>query len=260
MEVAKFSLISLIAYASLTIVGMLTIPKRNKRLEKLAKRKLQSTRRNLKLNLKKRKKHTKLGQDARKLFLDAPVKVIIDLEFANQSKDRKETNSLFKQVSFAFGNMKRPGLYKPMVSLIFTNYTDYVSSIGNNMGVTSWPFVRSEISTIDYLNELNKSSLEKPNVIYLSPDSPNTLESVDPLTIYIIGGIVDKTVRKNESLLKANELGVSTAKLPIYEHSLDTSKTQVLNIEAVILSLNAFASCKSWKESFEFAMPQREWK
>ena len=33
-------------------------------------------------------------------------------------------------------------------------------------------------------------------IVYLSPDSDNTLQSVDPDKVYIIGGLVDEHVQK----------------------------------------------------------------
>lgn len=54
-------------------------------------------------------------------------------------------------------------------------------------------------------------------MIYLSPDSENELETVDPSgnTIYIVGGLIDRTVKKWASFDRAISINVKSAKLPI---------------------------------------------
>ena len=34
------------------------------------------------------------------------------------------------------------------------------------------------------------------DIVYLSPDSPNVLENVDPAKVYILGGLVDEHIQK----------------------------------------------------------------
>lgn len=37
-------------------------------------------------------------------------------------------------------------------------------------------------------------------IVYLSPDSDNVLETLDPACVYVVGGIVDRSVRKVQKL------------------------------------------------------------
>lgn len=47
------------------------------------------------------------------------------------------------------------------------------------------------------MTEKSPEDLFQPeDIIYLSPDSENVLTSLDPRKIYVIGGIVDGTVKK----------------------------------------------------------------
>ena len=52
-------------------------------------------------------------------------------------------------------------------------------------------------------------------LVYLSPDSPHDLEEYDPEDIFVIGGLVDKIVRKGASFDVARTHKIRTARFPI---------------------------------------------
>lgn len=56
---------------------------------------------------------------------------------------------------------------------------------------------------------------QKENLVYLTPDSDNVLDDLDPKAICIIGGLVDRNRLKHVTKNKAREQGIKTAKLPI---------------------------------------------
>ena len=56
----------------------------------------------------------------------------------------------------------------------------------------------------------------KENLVYLSPDSRNLLK-YNPNDIYIMGGLVDRSVEKNASLAKAESKNIRHARLPLRE-------------------------------------------
>jgi len=60
-----------------------------------------------------------------------------------------------------------------------------------------------------------RSGSEDGEVIYLTSDSPYTLETLEPYKIYIIGGLVDKNRHKGICYKTACNKGVKTAQLPI---------------------------------------------
>jgi tRNA (guanine9-N1)-methyltransferase len=67
----------------------------------------------------------------------------------------------------------------------------------------------------------------KTDLVYLTADSPNLLTAVDPAGVYIVGRIVDRNQWKGATLMKAMNLSISHAKLPIGEHlKLTTSEVQ----------------------------------
>lgn len=68
-------------------------------------------------------------------------------------------------------------------------------------GVGDWP--EFHLERRPYLEVFEK---EKDQLVYLTSDSPNTLESLDPKCVYIIGGIVDRNRMKGATYLKAQVL------------------------------------------------------
>ncbi|KAJ1474234.1 hypothetical protein T484DRAFT_1833131, partial [Baffinella frigidus] len=53
------------------------------------------------------------------------------------------------------------------------------------------------------------------DLVYLSPDAEEVLEVLRPGTLYVIGGIVDKTVRRGVSRGVARDLDLPCFRLPI---------------------------------------------
>lgn len=58
----------------------------------------------------------------------------------------------------------------------------------------------------------------KQDLVYLTADSPDELQVLDPAKIYILGGLVDRNRHKGICYKKAQEAGVATARFPITQH------------------------------------------
>lgn len=66
-------------------------------------------------------------------------------------------------------------------------------------------------------------------VVYLSADSDTVLTgALDPATVYVVGGIVDRNRHKGLSARVAGELGLATARFPIEEEGVKLSSCTVL--------------------------------
>jgi hypothetical protein len=57
------------------------------------------------------------------------------------------------------------------------------------------------------------------SVIYLTADSPDTLQSVEPGCTYVVGGLVDHKDKPGMSYERARKFGLRTARLPIERYA-----------------------------------------
>jgi hypothetical protein len=153
----------------------------------------------------------------------------------------KEVKSLSEQISFSFGlNKKFPNPFCFHVC----SCTGAIKPLLQTKGISNWMCFTHEgeleVVLDKYISQRKKelvgdrcesnSCVEKEEkileddgkeltcedeIIYLSPDSPNTLIHFTQETSFIIGGLVDKTVNKCASLSRANFINIKSAKLPI---------------------------------------------
>jgi tRNA (guanine9-N1)-methyltransferase len=101
------------------------------------------------------------------------------------------------------------------------------------------------------LDEANK------DVVYLSSDSPYTLERLEPNTCYIVGGLVDKNREKGLCYRRAREKGIRTARLPIGQFMVMQSR-QVLATNHVVEIMLKWLECGDWGQAFLSVIPKRK--
>ena len=99
----------------------------------------------------------------------------------------------------------------------------------------------------------------KQDLVYLTPDSNNLLEDIEDNKIYVIGGLVDDSVKKLSSLSFAKDQGLTTAKLPIdkYCSRIEGSFKQILTINQVFEILLNKIQGFSWPQVFSQSLPSR---
>ncbi|KAH8903248.1 hypothetical protein BR93DRAFT_856257, partial [Coniochaeta sp. PMI_546] len=95
------------------------------------------------------------------------------------------------------------------------------------------------------------------SIVYLTSDSPYTLERLEPNTSYVIGGIVDRNREKGLCYKRAVEKKVRTAKLPIGEYMAMQSRF-VLTTNQVVEIMAKWLECGDWGEAFLHVIPQRK--
>merc|ERR1719498_1013293 len=77
-------------------------------------------------------------------------------------------------------------------------------------------------------------TFDHDRLVVLSPDAEEDLEEVDESRIYVIGGIVDRTVRKLQSRDQAEAQGAQCLRrIPIKRHG-PQGMHPVLNIDTVV--------------------------
>ena len=97
----------------------------------------------------------------------------------------------------------------------------------------------------------------KSDVVYLSADSNNVLETIPSGQILVIGSFVDHNSQKGATENAATEKNIRTARLPISETLRDIGNLcKVLTINHVTDCLVAYRATDSWERAFE-ALPTR---
>jgi tRNA (guanine9-N1)-methyltransferase len=123
----------------------------------------------------------------------------------------------------------------------------------------SWPWGMRSLLLALGLGQTNCTGI----LLLLLVWSPHRIELYQLqacLQVYVIGGLVDRTVQKGASLKLAQRCGAAAARLPIPEFlgSMPPGKG-VLNVNDVFSALLAVAAGEGWQTALERAIPQR-WK
>lgn len=95
------------------------------------------------------------------------------------------------------------------------------------------------------------------SVVYLSADSPYTLEKLEPYTSYVIGGLVDRNREKLLCQKRAEGKGIRTAKLPIGDY-MQMASRQVLATNHVVEIMSKWLETGDWGKAFEEVIPKRK--
>jgi tRNA (guanine9-N1)-methyltransferase len=187
--------------------------------------------------------------------------VIIDLNWEEHHTE-KALKSLKQQVMYCYGFNKRhtlPSLIHltglgPLLSeqLVAQNHAD--NWLGMKMTRSEYISLTNDYS-LSYDDDV-KAGLKK-QLVYLTSDAEETIESLDKNCAYIIGGVVDRNRLKGITYKKATAQGIRTAKLPIKENYA-LSATHILTVNHVFEILLNYGSTGGWKKAMEAVLPQRK--
>jgi tRNA (guanine9-N1)-methyltransferase len=173
------------------------------------------------------------------------MKVVIDCAFEKLMTD-KEISSIGTQLCYCYHSNKSS---KCPVNLIFSGVGPLVKDRLKLLQGDKWPVPTHEKEFYDLFD--NKS------IVYLTGDSPNTLEKFDESCIYIIGGLVDRNRHKSCTYNKALEHKINTAKLPIREH-ISLTSSAILTVVHVMEIMLKFREKPDWKEVLYSVIPKRK--
>lgn len=195
--------------------------------------------------LKKEKK--RLVNEKLESFKNGGCRVVVDLSFSDVMLP-KEIKSLASQLGFCMNAVKKGDF---PIHLNLCSYTGNIKIEGEKMG----------------FDKVNISYHEKPvevvfanttgQLVYLSPDAEEELESFEPENVYIIGGLVDNQIQKNASMDRATEMKVITRKLPL--DFVDNIKKfrKCLNINTMVEIVVAYFSEMDMRKAIMKALPPR---
>ncbi|ODV95034.1 hypothetical protein PACTADRAFT_25758, partial [Pachysolen tannophilus NRRL Y-2460] len=183
-------------------------------------------------------------------------RIVIDCSFDDLMND-KEVISLSSQITRSYAANKRS---KTPVDLIITSLDKRLKQrFDKDLSHYKYWTQNVEIHEENiekYLQE-NIDDKQRENVIYLSADTDEILETLEPNFTYVVGGIVDKGRHKHLCANKAKELGLKMRRLPIDEY-IKLSGRRVLATSHVVELLLKWFEFKDWKTAFEMVLPERK--
>jgi tRNA (guanine9-N1)-methyltransferase len=124
-------------------------------------------------------------------------------------------------------------------------------------GVRSSDILGESCTSAPEKNSKSDPSPSKPSVIYLTSDSPHTLDILVPYTSYVIGGLVDKNRHKGVCFKRACMRHIPTAKLPIGEYMTMQSRS-VLATNHVVEIMVRWLEHGDWAKAFTEVIPKRK--
>ncbi|XP_031160374.1 tRNA methyltransferase 10 homolog B [Sander lucioperca] len=181
------------------------------------------------------------------------LKLCIDLSMTDSMSD-KEISRLAGQLRRLYGSNKKA--IRPFHLLLTDLREDsrlYRECLRMNAGFLNYMMDITEESCLDLFSP--------ETVVYLTPDAEEALETVDADKVYVLGGLVDESIQKKLSFLRARELSVHTVRLPIDEYMV--KKNNAKNFHSKILAVNqvfdillTFCKTGSWTEALQAWFPQ----
>ncbi|NXK12306.1 TM10C methyltransferase, partial [Herpetotheres cachinnans] len=98
----------------------------------------------------------------------------------------------------------------------------------------------------------------KDKLIYLTSDSPKVMKTFDHDKIYIVGSVVDRSIKTGLSLARAKRLGLETAALPLEKYLLWNTGAKNLTLDQMMRILLTLKDTGDWKKALEF-VPKRKY-
>eukprot|EP00611_Tribonema_gayanum_P012796 TRINITY_DN2347_c0_g1_i1.p1 TRINITY_DN2347_c0_g1~~TRINITY_DN2347_c0_g1_i1.p1 ORF type:complete len:340 (-),score=111.87 TRINITY_DN2347_c0_g1_i1:189-1208(-) len=167
------------------------------------------------------------------LAIPCGPRIVVDLAYSDQHCP-EALQSLARQVARAYGALRASDAPPPALWLTSCG-TATVRAAFAQQGWDAWAVERREESVFD--------CVPRESIVYLSPDAEHALDGVEAGVTYVVGGIVDRSVRRGMSLARAAAHGVACARLPLHwveEYARASGGTKrVLNVDTVVCILAA---------------------
>lgn len=177
--------------------------------------------------------------------LKGGIKVVIDCDFDSYQTE-KELTSLKQQLIYCYAENKRSD--NPL-NLTLTGVSSILQESLEKVSCSNWSL---SVHTDSYLNLFDKDKL-----VYLTADSETNLDSFDPESTYIIGGIVDHNRHKMLTYNKASNESLKTAKLPLNKY-VQLQRSSVLTVNHMVALILKYGETQDWALAINEAIPQRK--
>lgn len=191
--------------------------------------------------------------------------VVIDCSWESDH-NFSSLKSLVQQTMYSYGYNRK---HTHPAHLYVTGIGPLMKAQFNKLKYENWQCVH--VQETEFLNEAGEFTPSRNNfpaaeceggslqndLIYLTSDADETLDTIEPGKVYIIGGIVDRNSMKYATLQKAKRLNIRTAKLPIKEN-FALAATHILTVNHVFEIMLNYAACQNWTEAIKQVLPQRK--
>eukprot|EP00934_Nitzschia_sp_Nitz4_P001496 Nitzschia sp. Nitz4//scaffold98_size77359//46788//47759//NITZ4_005550-RA/size77359-processed-gene-0.40-mRNA-1//-1//CDS//3329560763//1496//frame0 len=181
--------------------------------------------------------------------------ICLDCSFESLMQER-EIASLAQQIRYCYSYNKKSPNPCLVSATSLEDGSETLQHLHKEAGFAEWGsrlFTCTNKSLEDYYAN------RKSKIVYLTSDSDTVLSTLDPESIYVIGGIVDRNRLKNTTLDRAKELGVATAQLPLDAHWTNRTSTPVLTCNHVLNILLKYREFgEDWAKALEEVLPRRK--
>ncbi|KAG2449455.1 hypothetical protein HYH02_005602 [Chlamydomonas schloesseri] len=182
-------------------------------------------------------------------------RLVIDCGFVHTLTAHKELRSLAKQIQTSVGHNRRAEA--PFCLQVTSWFGEVAEYAEGTMGGAAWPLLKRQQATLDlFPREL---------ITVLSPDAAEPLTDLDPDRVYVVGGIVDKSVIRGVTAGFAARHELRAARLPTMELAEQLAlgpgapKRPVLNIDDVVYALLRYrVNGGDWLDALDAAIPARK--
>ncbi|KAI9015541.1 tRNA m(1)G methyltransferase Trm10 [Hyaloraphidium curvatum] len=177
------------------------------------------------------------------------ARVVIDCDF-EELMTENELQSMSKQIAICYS--KNRAARHPM-QLAATSLKGVLEA-NLDRRQPHWKSWKMNCDPRHYLDVFPDA---REKAVYLTADSPNTIEEIEEDKIYIIGGIVDKNRHKMLCYNRALEQGIAHGRLKIDSY-IQMKGRPVLTVDQVFEIVSQWLEVRDWEAAFWKAIPQRK--
>ena len=180
------------------------------------------------------------------------VRLAIELAFG-PLMNIKERSSLQRQMVRAYGNNKKAP--KPL-DLYFTATEE--AEEYHRRDDSAWAFHPTwDAWDCTRCKEPAINNWSRDELVWLSPDADEPLLELSSDDVYVVAGLIDKSVIKNHTRNLAHVSGARAVRLPIKEFAPVGNVHPILDVVTVTLIMAEVHSGASWASAFEKHLPSR---
>lgn len=173
-------------------------------------------------------------------------RVAVDMSFGDMMTERNCCRTI-AQLSFCYAANRRAR--SPMQFTVAHFFGKQRELFYSNATRSNWD--------VNFDERPIEAVFDKEDIVYLTSDSSNVLETLDSSKVYIIGGLIDHNSLKGLCLDIAVRKGLAHARLPIDEY-VKLKSRRVLTINQVFEILLRYTESGSWRDAFFKVIPTRK--